>query len=542
MLTIQAKSVSSGVAIGKIFLYQKNRLSIERRQISDPAAEIERFHEAKQNADEEWQKVYRETEESLGEDNAAIFEVYRMLLKDENFVQSVENKITEQSLNAEAAVADTAKELYRQFAAMEDDYMQARALDIQDVGERLLVMLGDEQEMHPVLTEDSIVLADNLTPSQTVRLDKKKILAFVTVRGSLHSHVAVLARGMNIPALVAAPVSITQDLSGRLAVVDGGQGMLYVDPDRSLLRHMRAQTKEQVEKGELLRSLKGKEDITQDGRRLTVNANISGIQDLAAVLENDAGGIGLLRSEFLYLQKDRYPTEEELFEAYKTAAETMAGKTVVIRTMDIGADKNAAYFGLKKEENPAMGMRAVRIYLERPHLLKTQLRAIFRAAVYGNVAVMYPMIISVPEIRQLKAIAGEVLTELKEKGIPHVAVRQGIMIETPAAALISEELAKEADFFSIGTNDLTQYTLAIDRQNPDLESFYDPHHPAVLRMIAMTAENARKAGIPVAVCGDLGADPSLTDWFIRIGVEAISVSPNSVLPMRKHIRELAISE
>lgn len=542
MLTIQAKSVSGGVAIGKIFLYQKNRLSIERRQISDPAAEIERFHEAKQNADEEWQKVYRETEESLGEDNAAIFEVYRMLLKDENFVQSVENKITEQSLNAEAAVADTAKELYRQFAAMEDDYMQARALDIQDVGERLLVMLGDEQEMHPVLTEDSIVLADNLTPSQTVRLDKKKILAFVTVRGSLHSHVAVLARGMNIPALVAAPVSITQDLSGRLAVVDGGQGMLYVDPDRSLLRHMRAQTKEQVEKGELLRSLKGKEDITQDGRRLTVNANISGIQDLAAVLENDAGGIGLLRSEFLYLQKDRYPTEEELFEAYKTAAETMAGKTVVIRTMDIGADKNAAYFGLKKEENPAMGMRAVRIYLERPHLLKTQLRAIFRAAVYGNVAVMYPMIISVPEIRQLKAIAGEVLTELKEKGISHASVRQGIMIETPAAALISEELAKEADFFSIGTNDLTQYTLAIDRQNPDLESFYDPHHPAVLRMIAMTAENARKAGIPVAVCGDLGADPSLTDWFIRIGVEAISVSPNSVLPMRKHIRELTISE
>ena len=426
MLTIQGKSVSDGVAIGRIFLYPTKRFQIEHRQIADITAEIERFHKARQKADEEWQTVYQETESTRGEGNAAIFEVYRMLLADENFIQSVESKITEQSLNAEAAVVDTANELCRQFAAMEDDYMQARALDIQDVAERLLVMLGGEQEIRPLLMEDSIVLADNLTPSQTVRLDKKRVLAFVTVRGSLHSHVAVLARGMNIPALVATPISLSEDLNGRFAVVDGGQGIFYMDPDKSLLRRMQVRAKEQAEKGELLRSLKGKDDITPDGRRLRVNANISGIQDLTAVLENDAGGIGLLRSEFLYLQKDRYPTEQELFDAYKTAAETMAGKPVVIRTMDIGADKNAAYFGLKKEENPAMGMRAVRICLERPDLLKTQLRAIFRAGVYGNVAVMYPMIISVSEIRQLKAIAGEVLTELKEKGIPHAEVRQGI--------------------------------------------------------------------------------------------------------------------
>lgn len=541
MLTFQGKSVINGVAIGKIFIYKKGEQQVKRTKIEDTESELARFRNAQQEAIKQLQDLYESSVKSIGEASAAIFEIHQMMLQDDGFVEAIENIIETQSVNAEYAVAATSDNFYKMFSDMEDDYMRERAADVKDISERLLTVLNGKSAGMEKLSEPVIIAADDLAPSETVQLDKDKVLAFVTVHGSLNSHTAILAKTMNIPALIGTPIPLDDTVDGKPAIIDGAKGILYVEPEEEILAQMQERKKAEEEQKELLLTLRGKENITLDGRKIKLYANIGNSKDLAMVLQNDAGGIGLFRSEFLYLEKEDYPTEEEQFTVYKTVAETMAGKKVIIRTLDIGADKQADYFKLAHEENPAMGLRAIRICLTRPDVFKTQLRALFRASAYGNIAVMYPMIISVDEVRKIKEIVAEVKKELEEQHIEYGEVEQGIMIETPAAVVMSDELAKEVDFFSIGTNDLTQYTLAIDRQNPELDAFYDSHHPAILRMIQTVVDNAHKAGIWAGICGELGADTSLTQAFLKMGVDELSVSPGRILPIRKIILETDVN-
>ena len=537
MQIYKGKSVFGGIAIGKISVYKKDEQLVKRVKIEDADAEMERYTDARNIAAAQLQKLYDKALKEVGEANAAIFEVHQMMLEDEDYNESVENIIRSQMVNAEYAVASTADNFAQMFEAMDDDYMRGRAADVRDISERVITVLAGGAGNGLDSDEPVIIAADDLAPSETVQLDKDKVLSFVTAHGSENSHTAILARTMGIPALIGTGIDLDETVDGKLGIVDGTNGVVYVDPDAELLEEMKKKQQEEQEKKRLLQTLKGKENITLDGQKVMLYANVGNIKDLGIALQNDAGGIGLFRSEFIYLGQDHYPTEEEQFQIYKTVAETMAGRRVIIRTLDIGADKQCDYFELDKEDNPAMGLRAIRICLTRPEIFKTQLRALFRASVYGNINIMYPMIISVDEVRQIKAIVEEVKAELTEQGIEYGNPAQGIMIETPASVMMSRELAEEVDFFSIGTNDLTQYTLAIDRQNSKLDKFFDSHHPAVLRMIQMTVENAHKAGIWCGICGELGADQALTKDFLAMGVDELSVSPGSILPLRKIILE-----
>ena len=537
MQIYKGKSVFGGIAIGKISVYKKDEQLVKRVKIEDADAEMERYTAARNIAAAQLQKLYDKALKEVGEANAAIFEVHQMMLEDEDYNESVENIIHSQMVNAEYAVASTADNFAQMFEAMDDDYMRGRAADVRDISERVITVLVGGAGSGIDSDEPVIIAADDLAPSETVQLDKDKVLSFVTAHGSENSHTAILARTMGIPALIGTGIDLDETVDGKLGIVDGTNGVVYVDPDAELLEEMKKKQQEEQEKKRLLQTLKGKENITLDGQKVMLYANVGNIKDLGIALQNDAGGIGLFRSEFIYLGQDHYPTEEEQFQIYKTVAETMAGRRVIIRTLDIGADKQCDYFELDKEDNPAMGLRAIRICLTRPEIFKTQLRALFRASVYGNINIMYPMIISVDEVRQIKAIVEEVKAELTEQGIEYGNPAQGIMIETPASVMMSRELAEEVDFFSIGTNDLTQYTLAIDRQNSKLDKFFDSHHPAVLRMIQMTVENAHKAGIWCGICGELGADQALTKDFLAMGVDELSVSPGSILPLRKIILE-----
>lgn len=540
MQVYHGKSVFGGIAIGKISVFSKKEHKIVRVKINDTDVELARFEEARKTALTQLAALYDKACKEVGEANAAIFEVHQMMLEDDDFTDSVNNIITTQQVNAEYAVGVTADNFANMFSAMDDEYMRGRAADVKDISERLISILKGGRQGQVNVDEPVIILADDLAPSETVQMDKDKILSFVTVHGSVNSHTAILARTMGIPALVDTGLTLTENLDGTEAIVDGFDGAIYIEPDKETYDRLSKRKREEDEKKELLLTLKGKEDVTLDGQQVMLYANIGSTGDLAMVLKNDASGIGLFRSEFIYLGRDDFPTENEQFQIYKSVAETMAGKRVIIRTLDIGADKKVDYFNLGEEENPALGYRAIRICLSQPEIFKTQLRAILRAGVYGNIAIMYPMITSVKEVRQIKDIMREVKAELKEQGIAYADVLEGIMIETPAAVMVSDKLAKEVDFFSIGTNDLTQYTLAIDRQNPKLDDFYDPHHPAVLKMIRMTVENAHKAGIWAGICGELGADTTLTEEFIRMGVDELSVSPGRVLPIRKIIRETSL--
>lgn len=532
------KSVFGGIAIGKISVYKKNEQQVKRVRTEDTKGELARYEAAKAAAVEQLQELYQKALKEVGEANAAIFEIHQKMLDDGDYNESVENIIETQKVNAEYAVAVTGDNFAQMFRAMDDDYMRERAADVKDISERVLSILNGGQKGKVVTDEPVIIVADDLAPSETVQLEKDMVLSFVTVHGSVNSHTAILARTMAIPALIGTEeLPLDDTVDGKLAVVDGLNGKIYVEPDAQTLEEMKKRRQAELEKKELLQLLKGKDNVTLDGKKIMLYANIGNIKDLATVIQNDAGGIGLFRSEFIYLEKDRYPTEEEQFSIYKTAVETMAGKRVIIRTLDIGADKQCEYFKMDKEENPALGYRAIRICLTRPEIFKTQLRALFRASAYGNLAIMYPMITSLWEVKRIKEIVEEVKAELNAEQLEFGNPQQGIMIETPAAVMMSGELAKEVDFFSIGTNDLTQYTLAIDRQNPKLDKFYDAHHPAVLSMIRMTVENAHKAGIWAGICGELGADTSLTKEFLAMGVDELSVSPGSILPIRKIILE-----
>ena len=538
MQVYSGKSVFGGIAIGKISVYKKNEQQVKRVRTEDTKGELARYEAAKAAAVEQLQELYQKALKEVGEANAAIFEIHQMMLDDGDYNESVENIIETQKVNAEYAVAVTGDNFAQMFRAMDDDYMRERAADVKDISERVLSILNGGQKGKVVTDESVIIVADDLAPSETVQLEKDMVLSFVTVHGSVNSHTAILARTMAIPALIGTEeLPLDNTVDGKLAVVDGLNGKIYVEPDAQTLEEMQKRQQAEQEKKELLQLLKGKENVTLDGKKIMLYANIGNIKDLATVIQNDAGGIGLFRSEFIYLEKDNYPTEEEQFSIYKTAVETMAGKRVIIRTLDIGADKQCEYFGMDKEENPALGYRAIRICLTRPEIFKTQLRALFRASAYGNLAIMYPMITSLWEVKRIKEIVEEVKAELTAEQLEFGNPQQGIMIETPAAVMMSGELAKEVDFFSIGTNDLTQYTLAIDRQNPKLDKFYDAHHPAVLSMIRMTVENAHKAGIWAGICGELGADTSLTKEFLEMGVDELSVSPGSILPIRKIILE-----
>ena len=538
MQVYSGKSVFGGIAIGKISVYRKNEQQVKRVRTEDTKGELTRYEAAKAAAVEQLQELYQKALKEVGEANAAIFEIHQMMLYDGDYNESVENIIETQKVNAEYAVAVTGDNFAQMFRAMDDDYMRERAADVKDISERVLSILNGGQKGKVVTDEPVIIVADDLAPSETVQLEKDMVLSFVTVHGSVNSHTAILARTMAIPALIGTEeLPLDDTVDGKLAVVDGLNGKIYVEPDAQTLEEMKKRRQAELEKKELLQLLKGKENVTLDGKKIMLYANIGNIKDLATVIQNDAGGIGLFRSEFIYLEKDWYPTEEEQFSIYKTAVETMAGKRVIIRTLDIGADKQCEYFKMDKEENPALGYRAIRICLTRPEIFKTQLRALFRASAYGNLAIMYPMITSLWEVKRIKEIVEEVKAELTAEQLEFGNPQQGIMIETPAAVMMSGELAKEVDFFSIGTNDLTQYTLAIDRQNPKLDKFYDAHHPAVLSMIRMTVENAHKAGIWAGICGELGADTSLTKEFLAMGVDELSVSPGSILPIRKIILE-----
>lgn len=530
------KSIFKKIAIGKIFFYEKNEYQVKREKIENPEDEIKRVESAKVVAIGQLDKIYQKAVKEVGEDNAAVFEVHMMMLDDEDYLDAIYNIIRTENVCAEYAVATTGDNFAAMFAAMDDAYMQARAADVKDISERLVaVLLGRDTDMGS-LDEPVILVADDLAPSETVQMDKSKLLAFVTEHGSSNSHTAILARTMNIPALIGIPIS--KDWKGKLAVVDGYTGTVTIDPDEDYVAEMKAKMEEDERKRQLLTELKGKETVTADGKKsIHLYANIGSVADTAAAMANDAEGIGLFRSEFLYLESETYPTEEEQFQAYRKVVETMGGKKVIIRTLDIGADKQVDYFELDKEENPALGYRAIRICLTRPEIFRTQLRALFRASAYGNLAIMYPMIISLDEVLKIKAISKQVKEELIAEGITVGDVEEGIMIETPAAAIMSDVLAKEVDFFSIGTNDLTQYTLAIDRQNAKLDSFYDAHHPAVLRLIQTVVDNAHKAGIWAGICGELGADTALTETFLKMGVDELSVSPGCILPVRKVIRE-----
>ena len=530
------KSVFGGVAIGKLSIYQKQDNVVKRQKIEDTEAEVARFHTAKETAKEQLGQLYEKALKEVGEANAMVFEVHQMMLDDLDYVESVENIIRSQGVNAEYAVATTGDNFSQMFAAMDDEYMRGRAADIKDISNRVVNVLSGVVAGGINSTEPVILLAEDLAPSETVQLDKSLVLSFVTKLGSTNSHTAILARTMNIPALIG--INYPEDVEGKMGIVDGFIGKLIIDPDEETLAKYRKKKEEEEEKARLLLELKGKENVTLDGTKINLYANIGSVGDVADVLKNDAGGIGLFRSEFLYLESSDYPSEEEQFKAYRTVAENMAGKKVIIRTLDIGADKQVDYFNLKKEDNPAMGYRAIRICLERVDVFKTQLRALWRASYYGKISVMFPMIISVDEVHRIKEIVEDVKKELEEQGIPYGEVEIGVMIETPAAVMITEELAKEVDFFSIGTNDLTQYTLAIDRQNPALDNFYDSHHPAILKMIQMTVENGHKGGAWVGICGELGADTTLTETFLRMGVDELSVSPSRVLSVRNAIRNI----
>ena len=542
MQIYNGKSVFCGIAIGKISVYQKKEQQVKRVKIDDPEQEMARYEKAKAEGIKQLQGLYDKALREVGEANAAIFEVHQMMMEDDGYNESVENIIRSQGVNAEYAVATTGDNYAQMFSAMDDDYMRERAADVRDISERLLTILNGEETGAVDADEPKIIVAEDLAPSETVQLDKDKVLSFVTVKGSLNSHTAILARTMAIPALVNTSVSLESEIDGRLGIVDGANGTFYVDPDEATLAEMKKRQEEDLSRKQLLLTLKGKENVTLDGQKVMLYANIGNIKDLATVIQNDAGGIGLFRSEFIYLEKEDFPTEEEQFQIYRQVAQTMAGKRVIIRTLDIGADKQCDYFHMEHEENPALGCRAIRICLTRPEIFKTQLRALFRASAFGKIAIMYPMITSVQEVRKIKEIVEEVKAELTSQGVEFGNPEQGIMIETPAAAIISDDLAKEVDFFSIGTNDLSQYTMAIDRQNPQLDLFFDPHHPAVLRMISLVVENAHKAGIWAGICGELGADQSLTKEFLAMGVDELSVSPGSILPLRKIILETNVTD
>ncbi len=535
-MTIQGKSVYSGVAIGRLAIYRKSENQVKREKITDTAKEVKRFEDAKDTAKQQLAGLYDKALKEVGEVNAAIFEVHQMMLDDLDYIESITNMIEGQQVNAEYAVATTGDTFSEMFAAMDDDYMRERAADVRDVSNRVVSILQGNGGNGLNADEPVILLADDLAPSETVQLDKSKVLSFVTRHGSTNSHTAILARTMNIPALIG--VDFPEDVDGKMGIVDGYEGKIIIDPPVSVMEAYQKKKAEDEEKKRLLQELKGKENITKDGTKINLYANIGSVGDVASVLANDAGGIGLFRSEFLYLESRDYPTEEEQFAAYRKVAEAMAGKKVIIRTLDIGADKQVDYFGLDKEDNPAMGYRAIRICLDRREVFKTQLRALYRASYYGTIAIMFPMIISVTEVQTIKKIIEEVKKELDEEKTPYKDVELGIMIETPAAVMMSEELAQEVDFFSVGTNDLTQYTLAIDRQNPKLDNIYDSHHPAILKMLKMIVDNGHKGGCWVGICGELGADTTLTETFLSMGYDELSVSPSMILKVRQEIRSL----
>ena len=535
------KSVFGGIAIGKIMVYEKGEHQVKRVKVTDAEAEKNRYYEAVERAFKQLGELHDKALREVGEANAAIFEIHQMMLEDDDYKESVEHIIESQMVNAEYAIAQTGDNFSQMFAAMDDEYMRGRAADVKDITERLLGILSGNTESGVDADEPVIMVAEDLAPSETVQMDKSKILSFVTQKGSVNSHTAILARTMGIPALIGSDIVIDESLNGKLAVVDGTNGVVYVEPDEATLSAMQEEQRKDNEKKALLQELKGKEDVTLDGKKIKLYSNIGNTKDLANVIANDAAGIGLFRSEFIYLESDTFPTEEEQFNIYRTVAESMAGKPVIIRTLDIGADKQCDYFGLDKEDNPALGLRAIRICLTRPEIFKTQLRALYRASAYGNISIMYPMIISEQEVDKIKVIENEVKAELTEQGIEFGNPKSGIMIETPAAVIMSRQLAKKVDFFSIGTNDLTQYTLAIDRQNTKLDDFYDAHHPAVLAMIRMVVENAHAEGIWAGICGELGADTTLTEEFLKMGVDELSVSAGKVLAVRKVIRETRIS-
>lgn len=542
MKEYKGKSVFGGIAIGRIKVYNKSEQQVKRVHVDDTEHEKKRYYAAVDKAAMQLQELYDKAVKEVGEANAAIFEMHQIMLMDDDYKESVENIIDSQHVNAEYAVAQTGDNYAAMFAAMEDEYMRGRSADVKDISERLINILSGFNASSMVSDEPVIILAEDLAPSETVQLDKDKILSFVSVKGSVNSHTAILARTMGIPALIGTPVIPDNDIDGKMGIVDGNSGCLYVDPDNEKLGYYRKKQDEQLKQKELLQLLKGREDITIDGRKIKLYANIGNVKDVMTVKANDAAGIGLFRSEFIYLERDTFPTEEEQFNIYRTVAENMAGKPVIIRTLDIGADKQCDYFNMDKEDNPALGMRAIRICLTRTEIFKTQLRALYRASAYGNINIMYPMIANMWEIDRIKEIEKEVRDELKQQGIDIGDVQTGIMIETPAAVMLSDELAEKVDFFSIGTNDLTQYTLAVDRQNPKLDSFFDPHHPAVLKMIKMVVDNAHKAGIWAGICGELGADTSLTREFLKIGVDELSVSPGRILPIRKIILDTDVSQ
>lgn len=542
MKEYKGKSVFGGIAIGRIKVYNKSEQQVKRVHIDDTEHEKKRYYVAVDKAAMQLQELYDKAVKEVGEANAAIFEMHQIMLMDDDYKESVENIIDSQHVNAEYAVAQTGDNYAAMFAAMEDEYMRGRSADVKDISERLINILSGFNASSMVSDEPVIIVADDLAPSETVQLDKDKILSFVSVKGSVNSHTAILARTMGIPALIGTPVIPDNDIDGKMGIVDGNSGCLYVDPDNEKLEYYRKKQDEQLKQKELLQLLKGREDITIDGRKIKLYANIGNVKDVMTVKANDAAGIGLFRSEFIYLERDTFPTEEEQFNIYRTVAENMAGKPVIIRTLDIGADKQCDYFNMDKEDNPALGMRAIRICLTRTEIFKTQLRALYRASAYGNINIMYPMIANMWEIDRIKEIEKEVRDELKQQGINTGDVQTGIMIETPASVMQSDELAEKVDFFSIGTNDLTQYTLAVDRQNPKLDSFFDPHHPAVLKMIKMVVDNAHKAGIWAGICGELGADTSLTREFLKMGVDELSVSPGRILPIRKIILDTDVSQ
>lgn len=535
------KSVYKGIVLGPVVVLKKSDCQVRRNKIEDTQAEIKRVEKAGEQAKEQLQKLYEKALKEVGEASAAIFEVHQMMLEDEDYLDAIHNMIQTENVNAEYAVAVTGDNFSEMFAGMDDDYMKARAADVKDISNRLVRNLSGEEEVDFGSMEPSIIVADDLSPSETVQMDKEKILAFVTVHGSTNSHTAILARMMNIPALIGVPMDLEEIRSGMQAVVDGFRGEVIFEPTKEICDTTLKRVAEEKEKLQLLQTLKGKENVTLDGKKINVYANIGSVGDVGYALENDAGGIGLFRSEFLYLGRNDFPTEEEQFQAYKQVVQTMAGKKVIIRTLDIGADKQVDYFNLGKEDNPAMGYRAIRICLKQPEIFKTQLRALLRAAVFGNLSIMYPMITSTEEVEKIYDIVHEVQEELDNSQIPYKVPEQGIMIETPAAVMVSDELAKMVDFFSIGTNDLTQYTLAIDRQNAKLDDFYNPHHKAILKMIQIVVDSAHKCGKWAGICGELGADLELTESFVRMGVDELSVAPSMILKIRKEIREMNIN-
>lgn len=538
MQCFQGKSVYKGIAMGSIVVLKKDDYQVKRTRIEDPEAEVKRVDAALEKSKEQLQKLYDKAVKEVGEASAAIFEVHQMMLEDDDYLEAIQNTIRTEQVNSEYAVATTGDNFAEMFASMDDDYMKARSADIKDISERLVRNLSGQEDTDLSSIDPSVIVADDLSPSETVQMDKDKILAFVTVHGSTNSHTAILARMMNIPALIGVPMDLDELKTGMTAVVDGFEGTVTFDPDEEIKAQTEKRMAEEAEKLRLLQELKGKENVTLDGHKINIYANIGSVGDIGYVLENDAGGIGLFRSEFLYLGRNDFPTEEEQFQAYKQAVQMMAGKKVIIRTLDIGADKQVDYFNLGNEDNPALGYRAIRICLTQPDIFKTQLRALLRAAVYGNLSIMYPMITSTEEVKKIYEIVAEVEAELKEQEIQYKLPEQGIMIETPAAAIISDKLAEMVDFFSIGTNDLTQYTLALDRQNAKLDDFYNPHHEAILRMIQMVVDNAHKCGKWAGICGELGADATLTEQFVRMGVDELSVAPSMILKLRKIVREM----